>query len=874
VRILIALLCLGVSGFAQTINGVPNNQSVSLNNNVLINSPAATFFCETDSIGLPQTGDFCPQIQGILGLTSASINNVGSATGADMASCATAGAGNCTQNGTYPLTFPLGVVNNSKTLLEVYGYNDLSVMGSVPTNPQLSYFSGGLKSRVLQFGIPDAQKIAANNTTYCTGSGWTAAPSTLPGGVGTFPAGSLQTSTNGATLTCTGLNATDAGFIMLKNVSSSATFTITVTNPGTSGSPFSVSDPYTGSTTLNETAAYTSAWGAVSDFYAVGYPNGAGQPSMSGGYTTITLTNTSTNALYVVGPYFISPSSSAQNAPAVEVMLETRAGCNGTCSSVAGTQHNDSNTNVMRTAQTQVVNELRNNGILVSYFDPNATPTGYNPSDTSQTSRVSVLTVSSGGSGYTTAPAVTVTGCTVAPTFAVTISGGAVVTGAYNALTSGSCLGGSPSVAFSGGGGTGAAGTTAVVSDGTHPNYPGGTGIALTAAPLLNSAATIQDHFLLAGSGNGGCINNCTISDITGATAALTLQSAYNLALDIHSSSALGTYTCLQGTGTDVDNWCMGSIGNSVITGGKTFLLGDISSGLYAMAVTSASSGAGFTEINSLAVDCWATSNNITLNSCDTGLSRDAAGVVDVGNGSQGDKSGIIKMARIVQGGTPVIDPGIAAILAVGDFSGGTGGFVSQQVVSGVTNERIFDSVIETISGHGALVFRIANDTYGTTTSWLTLTRSGTTPTLAAFGEPISATGMTDSALGSAMTKAVSGVLTNAVAGTDFVAPPVSNAISSATGGSGTGTVACATASCTNLRGSYTVAGGTFATGTLLTLVWPTTTTAYVCIGNVLNNATGASIGYHSVATATGMTFSSLTAATGLSVDIDYSCQP
>lgn len=102
----------------------------------------------------------------------------------------------------------------------------------------------------------------------------------------------------------------------------------------------------------------------------------------------------------------------------------------------------------------------------------------------------------------------------------------------------------------------------------------------------------------------------------------------------------------------------------------------------------------------------------------------------------------------------------------------------------------------------------------------------------------------------------------------------VSNPITSATGGSGTGTVACATASCTNLRGSYTVAGGTFATGTLLALVWPTTTTAYVCNGSVLNNATGASIGYHSVTTATGMTFSSLTAATGLNVDIDYACQP
>lgn len=103
---------------------------------------------------------------------------------------------------------------------------------------------------------------------------------------------------------------------------------------------------------------------------------------------------------------------------------------------------------------------------------------------------------------------------------------------------------------------------------------------------------------------------------------------------------------------------------------------------------------------------------------------------------------------------------------------------------------------------------------------------------------------------------------------------PVSNAITSATGGAGTGAVTCLTAACTNLRGSYTVAGGTFATGTLLTLVWPTTTTAYACHASVLNSATGASIGYHSVATATGMTISSLTAATGLTVDIDYSCEP
>lgn len=133
------------------------------------------------------------------------------------------------------------------------------------------------------------------------------------------------------------------------------------------------------------------------------------------------------------------------------------------------------------------------------------------------------------------------------------------------------------------------------------------------------------------------------------------------------------------------------------------------------------------------------------------------------------------------------------------------------------------------------------------------------------------AANVTDSAL-------ISGNLVKAAAGgllaDTGIKASVSGVVTSATGGSGTGTITCVTATCTNLRGSYTVAGGTFATGTLLTLVWPTTTAAYVCSGSVLNNATGASIGYHSAATATGMTFSSLTAATGLSIDIDYSCQP
>ena len=55
------------------------------------------------------------------------------------------------------------------------------------------------------------------------------------------------------------------------------------------------------------------------------------------------------------------------------------------------------------------------------------------------------------------------------------------------------------------------------------------------------------------------------------------------------------------------------------------------------------------------------------------------------------------------------------------------------------------------------------------------------------------------------------------------------NPLTSATGGAGTGAVTCLTATCTILSGSYSVAGGTFVTGNLLVLVWPTTTTAYKC---------------------------------------------
>lgn len=98
-------------------------------------------------------------------------------------------------------------------------------------------------------------------------------------------------------------------------------------------------------------------------------------------------------------------------------------------------------------------------------------------------------------------------------------------------------------------------------------------------------------------------------------------------------------------------------------------------------------------------------------------------------------------------------------------------------------------------------------------------------------------------------------------------------AITSATGAAGVTSVTCATANCTVYGGTYTVVGGTATTGTFVTLLWPTTTTAWRCQAN-MNGGTGfLGIG-HSVATATGMTLSTGVTILGVTFSFDYSCQP
>jgi hypothetical protein len=853
--------------------GYPTSSLGSLVNNLLVNSPSTgLFFSNADSIGLPLNG-YPAQLATLLGIPSGhqTINSIGSASLPDWLSCATtagcsAGGAYPYQIGTFPLTFPLGVTTNAKAVLEA-GYNDLSNMGGTPSNNQLSYWAGGLKAWSLVYALPDIQKLTASANCTTTGT-WTSV-SAVPGGSGTFPAGTIETSTPGATLVCTGYNATEAGIIGYKYTSSTtATYTVSVVNAGATSN---VADPYTTSTTLNQTAYYTTAWGGLANLYAIG------QSGLGGGYTTITLTTASNSSdpVIVVAPYFISPSSVPQNAPAVEWALESRAGCNGTCSTVSGTLHNDSNTNIMRAAQVSVVNDLRSNGLNISYFDPNATPTGYNSSDTAQTTKLTSFSISGGGSGFTGSTSIpTFSGCTINPVAApITISGGALVTGTYYTTSEGSCLGATITATFSGGG-TGVSYTATATSDGTHPNQTGQANFAAAALVNLNSAADTQDHFLpITAPTSGGCTNNCTF---TGQT---TLSGGSTEApLIVTSSNSNGTVFGLSGTASGVH-----ALGFQTTSFGD-FLQSDGTNANFftAFGVGTGNPPTGYVSIGSKQVFGWVSGRiaDTVANVPDTALSRLSADAVACGNGTWADASCTFSAAVGIFGNIVPSTGNIAGTLGVlqNNNSGGITGYSIND------NTPATQGIFGYNNGYSALTNTVHKFFFLSPTSpicFITVV-GGSACDLnlsasqggATFGVNVTAPNITVSTLGSAMTKSVSGLLTPAVAGTDFMSPPVSNAITSATGGSGTGTVACATASCTNLRGSYTVAGGTFATGTLLTLVWPTTTTAYVCSGSVLNNATGASIGYHSVATATGTTFNSLTAATGLSVDIDYSCQP
>lgn len=93
------------------------------------------------------------------------------------------------------------------------------------------------------------------------------------------------------------------------------------------------------------------------------------------------------------------------------------------------------------------------------------------------------------------------------------------------------------------------------------------------------------------------------------------------------------------------------------------------------------------------------------------------------------------------------------------------------------------------------------------------------------------------------------------------------------TTGTGITSATCASATCTNLRGTYTIVGGTATTGTILSLAWTATPTAYVCTAT-MNGGTGfLGIG-NSVATTTGFNITAGVTVIGVTFNVNYSCEP
>lgn len=93
------------------------------------------------------------------------------------------------------------------------------------------------------------------------------------------------------------------------------------------------------------------------------------------------------------------------------------------------------------------------------------------------------------------------------------------------------------------------------------------------------------------------------------------------------------------------------------------------------------------------------------------------------------------------------------------------------------------------------------------------------------------------------------------------------------TAGTSVTSCTCATGSCTNLRGSLTIVGGTATTGTICSLAWTATPAAYVCTATENGGTTSFGIG-NSVASTTGVNLTAAVSVISATLTVNYSCQP
>lgn len=782
-------------------NGICTSAS-TLSSNVL-NSDVGTsnFIANIPSEGTLIHGGYPEKLATLLGVPSGNwtINALGGGAGPDWLSCTTNCSANTSapyQNGAWPITFPLGVTNLTKSLL-AGGFNDQSIFGASPTAANLADLRGHWLAWAILYGIPDAIKIAANNTTYCSTTGtWTSA------GAG-FPSGSLTNTSGSGSVTCTNLNANDAGVIVMRKVSDTATFTL-----GVNGS--SVLDPVTNSTTIGTALSYTGSLGGTSDLFAVGTGN-----TLSGGTTTITLTVTASsggNPVTLIAPYALTPISDITNSPPVLIGLAPFQCNNGTATATCispASNHTDAQMTVIRNQQKSVVSELK--GLLnVGWFDMNANPNGMNQNIAADTGAVETFTVNgSGSSGYTAGSVVVTMGAgtvtaTVDPAVVV-VSGGGLTSGTYFTKTPGGYTS-APSCTLSGG--SGGSCTAVYTLDFVHPNDPAGAKIAKVAQNQYNSAITLADKGSTgSGGGTPGGSNGDLQYNCSGALcgSAATADSLGNVTAKSYSllsiaaptaSTSAANFTVLNSIypsivqNTDTSTYWLGygqvAFQPTFVAAGLGnlsygFYIGPTSGNLPAGVGSGANNSTQFFTTNGMALRSGATygwntstgagTNNTAL-AFTAGFTSPSAGLISVdSNGASNglgtlSLTGITGPSNIVTAtnttftvGTPQHSPGgLFGLISAADAGGGTGGLTGMQVPSGNSGEKIADSLLA--AGH--VLYRICLDDYSACNTWMNLLRSGDVPTSLTFGEATIAPNITDSALtsGQCVQAGTGGILT------------------------------------------------------------------------------------------------------------------
>jgi hypothetical protein len=507
---------------------IPSTNScppAALVGNTLLTDPStASLVTIGASEGLIHTSNYPEYLATDLQIPSGnqSIIQIGSASMPDVLSCATAGSGNCTQDGTLPKPWPWGITPTTKGVFG-FGFNDLSNTGASPSAAQLDQMSGQDLAYLMMLAIPDAQKI--NASTGCTLNG-----SYTVLGNPTWPAGTVRFTSSGATAVCTAHVATYAGVVVYKSPTSTSQYSVTVAN---AGNTYNLTDS-TGSPTLIQNAgAYTSAWGGTNTLYAIG------QSGMLGGTTTITYTcvNPESDACVLVMPFFLNAGNNINSYPPVIQQLAPLQDAGGTCGScISG--HTDAQLAPVRQLQENAALLLRSNGLNVSYFDPNAAPNGANPNSPADMGKAYTFTVTAGGSGFTGSSATPIfTGCTIAPSgITVPVSGGSLVTGTYTNPQSGACAS-APTVTFAGG--TGYTATAAYTQDEVHFNEAAGQRVAQIATHYLSSAANTADHYLpSASSSSGGATSSGAAGVVQVSNGAGNLTSGIPATVTVSSASA------------------------------------------------------------------------------------------------------------------------------------------------------------------------------------------------------------------------------------------------------------------------------------------------------------------------------------------------